>query len=392
MRRRGSHLARPGAVRSFRGLWCLALAFAAAAAPACAHAPRVAPLSATAPPPEPPASLPGEGAGPEPSDAECLAGLASPEVTPGQASEVLFGRPSERTGWLASCRGSRGGPIPCLLEGRYAEDRRALRLALSLYARTGSVAGPEDERWVDRRDGERAHVLPALPVGAARKQLERVTGALLGVNEVLSEIALLGGRAPRFRATGLRVRFFRPEGPADADVYTSEGQIGVPVDVAPAPRPTRHQRAASARLAAARAHGPPAAHRAPPRPTVSRDDVVRALARLNDDEHGGWSARALAGAYRAVVERCGADARCLARFDPRPPAPGRPPIFWAGGDATEYGVELMSRYYREQKAALARVRPPASAAFKCAEPENALAWALVAGEFFAGFDRSAACP
>ncbi len=359
-------------------MWWLPLALATLA---CAHAPRVAPLSATVASAEP---VPAVEASPEPD--ECLASLGAPEVTPVQAAEALFTRPSERTGWLAACRGKRGGPIPCLLEGRYAEDGAALKLALTLYGRTGSVAGPEDERWVERRDGGRAHVLPALPVGASRKQFDRVTGALLGVNDFLAEVARLEGRAPRFRATGLKVRFFRPEGPADAQVYTSEGQIGVPVDVPPPPRGPRAHRASAARFALT-----PAAARAAPRPSVSRDDVVRALARLNDGEHGGWSARALAVAYGAVVKRCGADARCLARFDPRPPASGRPALFRAGGDPTDYGVEVIARYYREQKAALARTGPSPST-FKCTEPENGVAWSLVAGEFFGGFDHSAACP
>ncbi|HEU4405196.1 MAG TPA: hypothetical protein VFS43_07895 [Polyangiaceae bacterium] len=391
MRRPGRQPRRPGDVRGLWGLVCLALSVAAFA---CGHAPRVVPLSAQAHPPDPPASLPAEPAGPEPSDAECLAGLASPEVTPVQASEVLFTRPSERTAWTATCRGAKGGPIPCLLEGRYAGDAGALRLALSLYARTGSVAGPDDERWVTRHDGARAHVLPALPVGPSREQLDLVARALFGVNDVLSEIARQTGQAPRFRATGLRVRFFRPEGPADAEVYTSEGQLGVPIEVPPAPRPSRppprgRQRGGPARLASAHAHEPP-----PARPPVSRDDLVRALARLNDAEHGGWSARALEAAYRSIVARCGDDARCAARFDPRPPAADRPALFRPGGDPADYGAELVVRFYREQKAALARPRrqPPPRSAFKCAAPENGFAWSLVAGEFFAGFDRSAACP
>lgn len=391
MRRPGRQPRLPGDVRSFRGLWCLLLAVAMLA---CAHAPRVVPLSAKAQPPTPPTSLPAEPVGPEPSDAECLAGLASPEVTPVQASEVLFTRPSERTGWLASCRGSRGGPIPCLIEGRYAGDSAAQRMALSLYARTGSVAGPDDERWVARHDGVRAHVLPALPVGPSRKQLDRVTRALFGVNDLVSEIARLSGRAPRFRATGLRVRFFRPEGPSDAEVYVSEGQIDVPVEVPPPPRvahPTRsHGRGSPARLASAQARTSPP----PAPPPISREDVVRALARLNDGEHGGWSARALGEAYRAVVARCGDDARCASRFDPRPVSADRPALFRAGGDPTDFGVELVVRYYQEQKASLSRPpKPtPARSSFKCAEPENGFVWSLVAGEFFANFDKSAACP
>ncbi|MCU0682039.1 MAG: hypothetical protein MUF34_07240 [Polyangiaceae bacterium] len=387
MRRAGRQPRRPSAIRSFRLFAGLVLALAAVA---CGHQPRVEPLSATASAEASPLqSL--ESVGAEPSDAEWLAGLASPEVTPLQAAESLFARPSEQAGWLAACRGSRGGPIGCLLEARFAEDPSALKLALSLYTRTGSVVGAEDEHWVDRHDGERAHLLPALPVGSARKQLDRVVGTLLGVNDFLAEVARLGGRAPRFRATGLRVRFFRPEGPADAEIYTSEGQLGVPVDVPPQPHspraPHRH-RAAAARVASVQALGPRALVRTP-RP-LSRDDVVRALVRLNDGEHGGWSKRALGNIYHKVLDHCGSDTRCHARFDPRPPG-SRPSLFREGGNPADYGVELIFRYYREQKAALSRPRSPPPA-FKCAEPENGLAWSLAAGEFFAGFDRSAACP
>jgi hypothetical protein len=305
--------------------------------------------------------------------------LASPEVTALEAVEALFPSPAERTAWLAACRSARGGPVPCLLEARYAGEAASLKTALALYARTGSVAGPDEERWVERRDGARAHLSPALPVGPARKPLERVAGALYDVNEFLAELGRLRGRSPRFRATGLRVRFFRLEGPGGAEVYAAEGQLAVPIDAPPA-RPAR----GPARGGAARA--------ADARPPVSRDDVLRALARLNDAEHGEWSARALEATYRAVVERCGGDARCLARYDPR--APGGAPrsaLFRPGGDPADYGAEVIVRYYAEQRAVLTRGHPDGPA-FRCAAPENAAAWSLVSAEFFAGFDGGIPCP
>jgi hypothetical protein len=125
------------------------------------------------------------------------------------------------------------------------------------------------------------------------------------------------------------------------------------------------------------------------------DDQVRELLfheifHLNDQAHRGWSARALGPVYAAIVARCGAKKACLAPWAPvETSTRGTWYAFLPANGVGEYAAELATRYLREQRVVArgGRVARP----FKCRTPENAMAWSLLAAEFFGNADLVPGC-
>jgi hypothetical protein len=297
-----------------------------------------------------------------------------------------------------ACRGAAGGEALCLFAAAYVGDAEALGLARAFFERTGSVAGVEDAQTIDGGYRGPVRLVPALPKGEHRRHLAwtvaafdefdrflaglgaQTGGGASGVGGAAVSIApgggvgasgvggaalgIAAGGAARFRAGPVALRYYRSVGKRTPNAYAAGREIAYNVN-------------GSINRDAAEV----------------RDTLFHELFHLNDGAHGGWSRRELGGLYEGIVRRCGANTACL-----EPYAPNKTKVrggtyyaFQPGNDVGEYAAELAVRYLREHREAAAG-RAPGQKAFKCGPPENARAWAAIGREFFAGVDRTEACP
>ena len=280
-----------------------------------------------------------------------------PPLPPHVAMEILF--LGEAGGPSRSCiSGNDGERIGCGIRLRYANDSAARRVALDLYARTGTVVGLLPEQ--DFAGGYRGvvHLVPRLPVGTARKHLQWTAAALLDYDDFFRRL----GGAPNFRWLALALRFFRSPGRRTPSAFATDWTIAYNVN--------------GSLFGSA---------------TGVRGTLFHEIFHLNDAAHGRWSARALAPTFDAIVAKCGVRTACLARYTPASlmVKGGTYYAFQPGNGVREYGAELARRYYEEQRAVLHG--GVVSRPFKCAAPENLLVWSLLVREFFGGVDRVGAC-
>jgi hypothetical protein len=276
-----------------------------------------------------------------------------PAVAPARAAAALFGdRPP------AAC----ADDVRCLIAARYpARPTRAL--ALRLFDELGDVAGLEAAHEMDGGYRGLIHVVPALPTD---EHLRRVLGAQREIAAVLAGLERRAGAALPYRHRGLVWRFFRTPKRRTPSAYAIGWEVAY--NLAGSLNGTDES---------------------------VRDTVVHELFHLNDFAHDTWSTRALGDLLEAILGRCGDDAGCLAPYAPMPTKVRKTGMFYAfqtgnGEVANEYAAELATRYFLEQRAALAGARWPAGP-FKCQAAENARAWRALADEFFGGVDAVPAC-
>jgi hypothetical protein len=252
--------------------------------------------------------------------------------------------------------GAEGERVRCLLRERHAG--RVRDEALRFFGETGGVVGLLEASEMDGGYRGRISMVPQPPEGRYARHLGWVLDGLRDIDAVFAWAG--GARAYRWAPLGLQ--FFRSVGKrtpaAFAEswrvAYNVEGGINSSADEV-------------------------------------RETLFHEIFHLNDQQRGGWSARALAPLYDRIVARCGARTPCLAPY-----APGKTMVrngtyyaFQPGNGVGEYAAELALRWYVEHR----RVRrsEPVARPFKCGSPENAEAWGLLVGEFF-GVDRTPACP
>jgi hypothetical protein len=266
------------------------------------------------------------------------------------------------------------GRVRCLYDERYRGDARAASAAHELLVRFGVVAGVERAHTMDGGYRGRIRIEPAVPTGASRKHLEWVLAAMDDFARFFAELDAYG------RAQGAS----RPE--------------GAPARYRFRPITVRFMRSVNARTPSAYAAGWTVAYNLSGSLFVSadaaRETMFHEIFHLNDEAHGGWSERALAAVFDAIVSRCGTRTACLAPYSPNDTKVrgGTFYSFQPGNGVVEYAAELGLRYYREQRAALLRAGAASEASFKCGPPENAVAWALVRDELFDGIDATRPCP
>ena len=265
--------------------------------------------------------------------------------------------------------------IRCLLEARFAGDDEARRIALSLYARSGTVVGVERAHTMDGGYRGAIAITPAVPVGVERVHLAWVSNALLGFETFFEALgrasanAADGGKPARaYRFEPLAVRFARSVHRRTPSAYAVDWTVTYNV-------------AGSLNTSA----------------EAVRELLFHEIFHLNDQAGDDWSSRALAPTFDAIVARCGARTSCLAPFAPNNTMVrgGTYYAFQPGNDVREYAAELALRYYREQSAALGLPEGPRRALvspFKCKTPENARAWGALVREVFGGRDVTAPCP
>ena len=288
---------------------------------------------------------------------------------------VLFAEKVSSAPILAACPGSLPAEarIRCLYDERYKGDAKATRLAHELYVKWRIVAGVEVAHTMDGGYRGMIRLEPAVPVGADRKHLEWVAGAMADFDVFFTELG----------------RVQEAKGDAGA-------RKAVPKPYRFRPITLRFMRSIAARTPAAYAHDWTVAYNFVGTLNISADAVretmFHEIFHLNDASHGGWSVAALGAVFDGVAKKCGTAIPCLAPYTPNDTIVrgGTYYSFQPGNGVMEYAAELALRYYREQRATLrnlAKVRP-----FKCGPPENAKAWALMRDEFFEGLDAVPACP
>jgi hypothetical protein len=279
---------------------------------------------------------------------------------------MLF--PAGTTSEASGCPpvGAEGEQIRCLLALRWSAASASGRAdAIGVYDALGSVLGLEEPGEMDGGYRGRIHIVPELPVGRYARHLGWVVSAL---REHDAFFAALGVPTPALGAEGgyrhapIGLLFFRSVGKHTPAAYAGGWQVAYNVE-------------GSINTSAQQV----------------RETLFHEIFHLNDAAHGGWSARALGGLYDGIVGRCGVRTACLAPYAPHSTTVrgGTYYAFQPGNGVGEYAAELATRYYIEQRAALAG-KPPARP-FKCGPAENARAHALLADEFFGGVDHTPPC-
>jgi hypothetical protein len=244
---------------------------------------------------------------------------------------------------------------------RFAGDADASKLALDLFDTDGDVV---DVLPAERFDGGYRGVIqlvPALPVGADRKHLGWVSGALHDFDTFFAAVTKRG--PPRYRWRGLSLLFFRSVGNTTPNAFASGWTVSYNVN-------------GSIDTSA----------------DATRETLFHEIFHLDDADHGDWSPKNLTEIHDAIVHKCGTSTPCLTPFAPTSTIVRRGTYysFQPGNDVHEYAAEVALRWYREQRAIL-RGEKPVSPSFKCGPFENRRAWQAITTEFFGGVDLVPAC-
>jgi len=86
--------------------------------------------------------------------------------------------------------------VACLIDARFAADKKAQALAAQLYRDTGDVAGLGAEEIMDGGYRGKIHLVPQLPVDGYRKHLGWVVAAMTSI-EAFTRSSSMANRRPR---------------------------------------------------------------------------------------------------------------------------------------------------------------------------------------------------
>lgn len=248
------------------------------------------------------------------------------------------------------------------IAARFRADPRAEAIALRLFERDGAIADVETAHRFDGGYRGMIAIVPALPVASARSHLAWTDAAFADFGAFFAALQGATSAHVNYRYRDVHLRYFRSVGRTTPSAYALDWTIAYNVDGALMQWESG-----------------------------VRETLFHEIFHLNDQDHGEWSERALSTIYAALVAKCGTRTACLAPYAPASTkVRGVFYAFYPGNGVIEYAAELALRYYREQRAALSGA--PIPAPFKCASPENARAWRLLAEEFFGGVDRTPDCP
>ena len=254
------------------------------------------------------------------------------------------------------------GPARTAVAARFASDPEAARLALDLFDATGDEVDVLSPQRIDGGYRGTIQLVPALPVGADRKHLAWVAGALHDFDEFFAAIGRRGG-TPHYRWRSLTVRFYRSVGNTTPNAFASDWTVSYNVN-------------GSIDTSADRV----------------RETLFHEIFHLDDADHDDWSPRRLTATKDAIERKCGTRTACLAPYAPTSTIVRRGTYyaFQPGNDVHEYAAEVALRWYEEQRA-IVRGERPVHPAFKCGPDENRRAWEAVADEFFGGVDLVPHC-
>jgi hypothetical protein len=247
------------------------------------------------------------------------------------------------------------------LATRFDADPTARALALSLFDTDTDEVTVLPAQSFDGGYRGIVRLVPALPVGADRKHLVWVAGAMREFDTFFA--AITAHATPRYRWHGLTLRFYRSVGNTTPNAfalgwaisYNVNGSIDTSAD-------------------------------------ATRETLFHEIFHLDDADLGDWSPQHLAALQDAIEHRCGTSTPCLTPYAPTSTIVRRGTYyaFQPGNDVHEYAAEVALRWYREQRA-IVRGDPPVRPAFKCGPDENRRAWTAIQTEFFGGVDLVPAC-
>jgi hypothetical protein len=272
------------------------------------------------------------------------------------------------------------GDAHCVIDAAYHEDPQAAAEAREVWDKWKIIPGVEDPYVMDGGFRGNVSIVPAVPVNAYRKHLERVSAALADIEQFFGELKAYGAAHgvaasdKMYRWKPRELRFFRSVNRTTPSAYVNGGtswmiafnvvgSLNVSVDAA-------------------------------------RETMMHEIFHLNDPSRTGrpWSETALAPMFDPVVKKCGnspASIPCLTPYTPNETLVrgGTYYSFQPGNGSTimEYAAELALRYYRENRAAMRNLTPKPKP-FKCGPSENARAWAAMRDEWFGGIDAVPPCP
>ncbi len=321
-------------------------------------------------PPAPPASaqVSAAGLGPQASVSHAAPGNsagASPAAPPPSAPAVSFGRALEVTFGDKPPEGCSKGDVRCLVARRFAKHDEERKDALALFDETGDVVGTEREHQMEGGFRGTIQIVPELPVGPHKRHLAWILAAQRDIASFLRQVEERSGKPVSYRHRALVFRFFRSVGRTTPSAYAASWEIG-------------HNVSGSL-------HGSKEA---------VRETLFHEVFHLNDQAHNDWSRRTIGPIVDGIADRCARKTACLAPYAPFKTMV-RGGTFYAfqannGDIAHEYSAELATRYFLEQRAAMAGTVYPGGW-FKCGPKENALVMTALAKEFFAGFDATPPC-
>jgi hypothetical protein len=258
--------------------------------------------------------------------------------------------------------------VKCLLTARYASDEAAREIAVSIFEKTGSVAGVDPAHVMNGGYRGMLHLVPVLPENENRVHLTRMLTALTSFDDFFKSLQNKGNAQVRYRWRNLELRFFRSVNARTPSAYASGWRVAYNVDGSL----NKSDR-------------------------MVTETMFHEIFHLNDFAHGpsgdDWSEHALGATYDAILAKCKNDTPCLSRYAPNDTMVrgGTYYAFQPGNDVHEYAAELAVRYFKEQSAVMAgagdRKHP-----FKCTGSENAKSWNAMVAEFFGGIDLTKACP
>ena len=348
------------------------------------------------------------------------------EATPEDAERVLFLATDVRTDEIRKWCPVTMEPRPrirCLVGLRFGDEPESRKLALTLYAETGSLAGLLPEETSEDGRGGKVHLLPARPIGKNRDHLEWILEAFRDYKVFLDGIRkAAAGKAPD-SATATTTATATMATPATATT-TATATMATPATTtatatgtatatatavtgtaATAPRKVAFRdRPVDFRFFYSEKGGNPSAFAV--RKNVGynlygtvnvsdaavRDTLFHEIFHLNDARLGAGLQAALQPIYDKILARCGKKKACLTPYAPTDTfVNGALYAFSLPTSPKEYAAEIGLRYYREHRLVL-KGEPLPVAAFKCGPPENQEAYRLVADTMFGGVDLVAACP
>jgi hypothetical protein len=265
------------------------------------------------------ASCTGANDRPDPPRTAMTASSAAPASAAPAAASVASAAPSAAPGSLPGVAERRalsllfpgGAPascasvaekdrVRCWIGARYEAHEKERALALALYDEIGDVAGTEREHHMEGGFRGTIHIVPELPVGPHERHLRWVLGAQRDIAAFMKAIEAKAQKPVRYRHAGLAWRFLRSVGLTTPSAYAAEWEVGYNV------RGSLHGSA-----------------------DAVRETIFHEVFHLNDQEHSGWSRRALGAMVDGLMEKCGTQVACL-----KPYAPGKTMV--RGGRTTRF--------------------------------------------------------
>lgn len=288
---------------------------------------------------------------------------AAPAIDVATAVSVLFAADSQvpPPGSARCVELPAQAQIPCFIDLRFRQDPKAATIAQELFANTGVVAGLLPAQRMDGAYRGILHLVPELPVHENRHHLGWLSSSL---QQIDAFYGTLREKSPsvRYRSKPTAVRFFRSVKRRTPSATALDWIISYNV----AGSLFKDERRV-------------------------RETLVHEIFHLNDQQRSGWSRRVLAKVYRAIVEKCGTDKKCLKPYTPDELVVigGTYYAFMPDNGVAEYAADLAKRYYIEQTAQLRG--QPVQHPFKCQTLENGEAWRLLVHEFYGGVDHVPPC-